>query len=184
MTTNVWALGWSPDGKRMLLRIQDSSGGGVDLCDLPLDGVAQPRKLFATDPSNFLNGAISPDGKWLLYVSNETGRQEIYVVPYPGPGEKRQVSTGGGVNGIWLGNRSILYIQPSDGKLFAVDLDENGASLRMGASRPVFGNKVPPRGPFDVSHDGKRLLFAVPVDDSSSAQIRFVSDWRTELAKK
>ena len=184
MSTNVWPLGWSPDGKRMLLRIQDASGGGVDLYDLPLEGEAPPRKLFATDPANLVNGAISPDGKWLLYVSNETGREEIYVVPYPALGEKRQVSTSGGTSGVWLGNRSILYVQPSDGKLFAVDLDENGASLRMGAPRAMFGNKIPPRGPFSVSHDGKRMLVAVPADDSSSAQIRFVSDWRVELAKK
>ncbi len=184
MTTNVWALGWSPDGKRMLLRVQDPTGGGVDLSDLPLDGDAKPRRLFATDPSEFINGAISPDGKWLLYVSNETGRQELYVVPYPGLGEKRQVSTSGGAFGNWLGNRSILYFQPSDGKMFAVDFDVQGDSIRMAAPRPLFGGKVPPRGPIDVTRDGKRLLIAVPVDDSSSAQIRFVSDWRADLARK
>jgi serine/threonine protein kinase/Tol biopolymer transport system component len=184
MDTNVWPLGWSPDGKRMLLRIQDPSGGGVDLYDFPLEGEPKPRKLFATDPSEFVNGAISPDGKWLMYVSNETGRQEIYLAPYPALGERRQVSTSGGTSARWLGDRSILYVQPSDGKLFAVDFDENGDSLRMGAPRPVFGNKVPPRGPFGVTRDGKRLLFAVPIDDSSSARIRFVSDWRAELAKK
>jgi Tol biopolymer transport system component len=183
LVTNVWALGWSPDGKRMLLRIQNASGG-VDLDDFPLEGDAKPRKLFATDPSEFVNGAISPDGKWLLYVSNETGRQEIYVAPYPDLGEKRQVSTSGGTGGRWLGSRSILYVQPSDGKLFAVDFDEQGNSLRMGAPRSLFGNKVPPRGPYDVTRDGKRILFAVPVDDSSSAQIRFVSDWTAELKKK
>ena len=75
----------------MLLRLQDASGGGVDLYDLLLEPDAKPRKLFATDPSNFFNGAISPDGRWLLYVSNETGREEMYVVPYPALGEKRQV---------------------------------------------------------------------------------------------
>jgi Tol biopolymer transport system component/tRNA A-37 threonylcarbamoyl transferase component Bud32 len=184
LPTNVWALGWAPDGKRMLLRIQDPSAGGVDLSDFPLEADAKPRRLFGTDPSEFINGAISPDGKWLLYVSNETGRQEIYVVPYPGLGERRQVSTSGGTNGRWLGDHSILYVQPSDGKLLAVDLDVKGDSVRMAAPRAIFGNKVPPRGPFDVTRDGKRLLIAVPVDDSSSAQIRFVSDWRTELAKK
>ncbi len=182
LVTNVWPLGWSPDGKRMLLRIQDPTAGGVDLTDFPLEADAKPRKLFATDPSEFINGAISPDGRWLLYVSNETGRQEIYVVPFPGLGEKRQVSTSGGAGGRWLGDRSILYVQPSDGKLFAVDFDAKGDSIRMTAPRPLFGNKVPPRGPFDVARDGKRLLIAVPVDDSSSAQIRFVSDWRAALA--
>jgi Tol biopolymer transport system component/tRNA A-37 threonylcarbamoyl transferase component Bud32 len=184
MATNVWALGWSPDGKRLLLRIQDPSTGGVDLNDFPLEPDAKPRKLFATDPSEFTNGAISPDGKWLLYVSNETGRQEIYVAPYPALGERRQVSTAGGTGGHWLGSRSILYVQPSDGKLFAVDFDEQGNALRMSAPRPVFGNKLPPRGPFDVAPDGKRILFAVSAEDSSSAEVRFVSDWRTELIKK
>ncbi len=184
MVTNVWPLGWSPDGKRMLLRVQDPSGGGVDLDDFPLEGEAKPRRLFATDPSEFINGAISPDGKWLLYVSNETGRQEIYVAPYTRVGEKRQVSSSGGTGGQWLGSRSILYVQPSDGKLLAVDFDETDDALRLGAPRSLFGNKVPPRGPFDVTRDGKRILFAVPVDDSSSAQIRFVSDWTAELKKK
>ncbi|HKD19513.1 MAG TPA: protein kinase [Thermoanaerobaculia bacterium] len=184
LNTNVWALGWSPDGKRMLLRIQDATSGGVELADFPLEGDAKPRKLFATDPSVLVDGAISPDGQWLLYVSNETGRQELYVVPYPGLGEKRQVSTAGGASGLWLGTRSIVYFQPSDGKMFAVDFDSQGGSLRMGAPRPVFGNKVPPRGPIDVTRDGKRLLIAVPVDDASSAQIRFVSDWRADLVKK
>jgi serine/threonine protein kinase/Tol biopolymer transport system component len=181
---NIWPLSWSPDAKRMLLRIQDARGGGVNLYDFPLEGEPQPRLLFATDPNEFVNGAISPDGKWLLYTSNETGRQEVYVVPYPGLGEKRQVSTSGGTAGHWLGERSILYRQPPEGKLFAVDLEATGDSLRLAAPRPVFGNKVPPRGPFDVTRDGKRLLIAVPSDDSSSAQIRFVSDWHAELAKK
>ena len=182
--SNIWPLSWSPDAKRMLLRIQDAKGGGVNLYDFPLEGDTQPRLLFATDPNEFQNGAISPDGKWLLYTSNETGRQEVYVVPYPGLGEKRQVSTAGGTSGHWLGERSILYRQPPEGKLFAVDVEVRGDSLRLAAPRPVFGGKIPPRGPFDVTRDGKRLLVAVPAEDGSSAQIRFVSDWRAELARK
>ena len=184
LKTNIWALSWTPDGARMLLRIQDPAAGGVDLYDFLLAGDQKPRRLFAADPTEFINGAISPDGKRLLYVSNETGRPEVYVVPYPGLGEKRQVSTSGGAAGRWLGDRSILYTQPSDGKLFVVDFEARGDSLRMSAPRAVFGGKVPPRGPFDVTRDGKRLLIAVPVEDSSSAQIRFVSDWRVDLAKK
>ena len=181
---NIWPLAWSADGKRMLLRIQDNQSGGVDLWDLPLEGEAKPRKLFPTDPDELENGAISPDGRWLLYVANETGRREIYVVPYPSLGEKRQVSTSGAESGVWLGDRAILYEQPPDGRLFAVDIDTQGGGLRLGAPRPVFGGKPAPRGPFDATRDGKRLLFAVPVEDGASAQIRFVSDWRAELAKK
>jgi Tol biopolymer transport system component len=202
---NIWPLSWSADGKRMLLRIQDNQGGGVDLWDLPLEGesgpptegrppavgdagrrpaATQPRKLFPTDPDELQNGTISPDGKWLLYVSNETGRREVYVVPYPGLGEKRQVSTSGADSGRWLGNTAILYEQPPDGRLFAVDIETQGGGLRLGAPRPIFGGKPPPRGPYDATRDGKRLLYAVPVEDASSAMIRYVSDWRADLAKK
>ena len=183
---NIWPLSWSADGKRMLLRIQDNKGGGVNLWDLPLEGEMKPRVLFPTDPDELENGSISRDGKWLLYVSNETGRREVYVVPYPSLGEKRQVSTGGADSGIWLGNEAILYEQPPDGRLFVVevDVDPEGGGLRLGAPRPVFGGKPPPRGPFDATRDGKRLLFAVPDGEASSAQIRFVSDWRADLGKR
>jgi eukaryotic-like serine/threonine-protein kinase len=180
---NIWPLSWV-DGKRMLLRIQDNQTGGVDLWDLSLEGEAKLRKLISTDPDELRTGAVSPDGKWLLYVSNETGRREVYVVPYPSMGEKRQVSTSGASSGIWLGQSSILYDQPPEGRLFVVDLEAQGGGLRLAAPRAVFGGKPPPRGPFDATRDGKRLLFAVPLEDSSSAQIRFVSDWRGELARK
>jgi len=180
---NIWPLSWSND-KRMLLRIQDNQTGGVDLWDLSLDGEAKLRKLIPTDPDELRTGAVSADGKWLLYVSNETGRREVYVVPYPAMGEKRQVSTAGASSGIWLGQSAILYDQPPDGRLFVVDLDTQSGGLRLSAPRPVFGGKPPPRGPFDATRDGKRLLFAAPLEDSSSAQIRFVSDWRAELGGK
>jgi eukaryotic-like serine/threonine-protein kinase len=180
---NIWPLSWSND-KRMLLRIQDNQSGGVDLWDLPLEGEMKPRKLISTDPDELRTGSVSPDGKWLLYVSNETGRREVYVVPYPSMGEKRQVSTAGASSGIWLGQSAILYDQPPEGRLFAVDLDTQGGGLRLGAPRPVFGGKPPPRGPFDATRDGKRLLFAAPLEDTSSAQIRFVSDWRADLGAK
>jgi len=180
---NIWPLSWSND-KRMLLRIQDNQTGGVDLWDLSLDGEAKLRKLIPTDPDELRTGAVSADGKWLLYVSNETGRREVYVVPYPAMGEKRQVSTAGASSGIWLGQSAILYDQPPDGRLFVVDLDTQSGGLRLSAPRPVFGGKPPPRGPFDATRDGKRLLFAAPLEDSSSAQIRFVSDWRADLGAK
>ena len=175
----------------MLLRVQDDKTGGVDLWVLPLDEgpvtsgqfPAKARPLVATDPDEFINGSISPDGKWLQYISNESGRREVYVVPFPELGEKRQVSTGGAITGRWLGDKAIMYSQPPDGKLFAVDLEANGTSLRVGAPRAIFGGKPAPRGAFDVTLDGKRFLFAVPIEDRASAQVRFVSDWRAELGR-
>jgi Tol biopolymer transport system component len=182
--TNIWPLSWSPDGKRMLARVQDAKTGGVDLWVLDLEGERKTRRLVETDPDEFLNGSISRDGNWLLYVSNESGRRELYVVPFPGPGEKRQVSTSGAISGSWLGDRGIVYTQPPDGKLFAVDVEARGGSLSIGPPHAIFGGKVPPRGALAATSDGKRILIAAPVEDNASAQIRLVSDWRAELAKK
>ena len=141
------------------------------------------RPLIATGARED-SGAFSPDGKWLLFTSDESGLREIYVVPFPGPGEKRQVSTSGAIYGVWLGPSSILFAQPPEGKLFVVDLEARGSSLLVGPARPVFGGKPIPRGPWDIWRDGKRLLVAVPVDEDGATELRIVSDWRAELAKK
>src|SRR5262249_46830865 len=126
--TNVWPLSWTPDGKGLLLRMQDSETGEVDLHALDLTPDAKPRKLVSIDPDWWLSGAISKDGKWLLYVSNESGRRELYVMPFPGPGEKRQVSISGAESGTWLGDRAILYVQPPEGKLFVVDVESTAGN--------------------------------------------------------
>jgi Tol biopolymer transport system component len=181
--TNTWPISWSPDGKLVLFRVQDPKSGGLDLWLLPMEGEPKARPLFATAAEE-TGASISPDGKWMLYVSNESGRRELYVVPFPGPGEKRQVSTGGGTGGEWLGSNAILVSQPPEGKLFAVDLEVRGTSLLVGPPRPLFGGKPAPRGPSQVSTDGKRILFAVPVEEAGSTELRLVSDWTAELAKR
>jgi Tol biopolymer transport system component len=182
--TNVWPLSWTPDGKGLLLRIQDSQAGGVDLYAFDLTPDAKPKKLVSIDPDWWLSGSLSRDGKWLLYLSNESGRRDLFVAPYPGPGEKRQVSISGAESGAWLGDHAIVYAQPPEGRLFVVDVDTTAGGLVIGAPRQIFGGKPAPRGPYAATPDGKRILFAVPVEDSASAQIRFVSDWRTELSRK
>ena len=139
--TNTWPLSWSPDGKFLLCRIQEPKSGGLDLWLVPLEGERQPRPLIAT-PAEEVDGSISPDGNWLMYTSNESGRREIYVVPFPGLGEKRQISTSGATSGLWVGSRQIIFTQPPENKTFAVpDLEARGSSLMVGAARPVFGGK-------------------------------------------
>jgi Tol biopolymer transport system component len=181
--TNTWPLGWSPDGKLILFRVQDPKTGGLDLWVLSMEGDAKARPLIAT-PAEEAFGTISPDGKWLLYTSNESGRRELYVVPFPGLGEKRQISTSGANGGQWLGSLQILFAQPPENKLFVVDLEVRGPSLMVGAARPIFGGRPLPRGVSDATADGKRLLVAVPLDEEATAQINLVSDWTAELKRK
>jgi Tol biopolymer transport system component len=188
--TNTWPLSWSPDGKRIVFMIQDPKSGGLDLWLLDLAGDQKARPLIAT-PAEESSAAISPDGKWLAYTSNESGRREVYVVPFPGLGEKRQVSTAGGEFPGWVGDRRIFFVQPLSNKLFAVDVEARGTSLSVGAAQLLFGGKAPPQGQITaltgslgLSPDGKRLLAAVPSDEGASSELRVVSDWTAELGKR
>jgi WD40 repeat protein len=187
--TNNWPMSWSPDGKRIVFLVQDPKSGGLDLWLLDVDE-KKAHPLIAT-PAEESSAAISPDGKWLAYTSNESGRREVYVVPFPDLGEKRQVSTAGGEFPGWIGDRRIFFLQPPDNKLFAVDLELKGSTLSVGAARPLFGGKSPPRGTMRslvsslaVTSDGKRMLVAVPSEEGASSGLRVVSDWTAQLKKR
>jgi Tol biopolymer transport system component len=188
--TNTWPLSWSPDGKLIVFRVQDPKTGGLDLWLMDVDGSKPARPLIAT-PAEEIAAAISPDGKWLAYSSNESGRREIYAVPFPNLGEKRQVSSAGGSWPGWLGPNRIYFVQEGENKLYVVPVEERGASLLVGAAQLLFGGKALPRpmamgaGPgLSASPDGKRLLIPVPVDEESSPLVRVVSDWVSEIKKK
>ncbi len=189
--TNTWPLTWSPDGKSIVFRLQDPKTGGLDLWLLSLDGKPDARPLIAT-PAEESTASISPNSQWMAYTSNESGRREVYVVPFPGLGEKRQVSTNGGSFPAWLGDRQLAFVQPPENKLFAVDVEARGTSLSVGASHPLLGGKPLPRNslpgnlttPLSVAPGGKRLLIIVPLDEESSPLVRVVSDWESELKKK
>jgi serine/threonine protein kinase/Tol biopolymer transport system component len=189
--TNTWPLSWSPDGKFIVFRLQDPKTGGLDLWLLSLGEKPDARPLIAT-PAEESSASISPSGAWMAYTSNESGRREVYVVPFPALGEKRQVSTAGGSFPGWLGDRQVYFVQPPDNKLVAVDVELKGASLAVGAAHQLFGGKPLPRTtvpgslatPLSVSPDGKRLLIIVPLDEESSPLVRVVSDWVSEIKKK
>ena len=183
--TNVWPLSWSPDGRLIAFRLQDPKTGRLDLWIVPADG-SEPAKPYIATPGQETWGAFSPDGKWFGYVSDESGRNELYIVPFPGPGLKRQISSGGADLGIWLAaGRRIAYRQPPGNKLFAVELEPRGSTLAIGATTPIFGGKPFPDTLFsDVTHDGKRLLIAVPVEDSQAGGLTLVTNWTAELIRK
>ena len=114
------ALDWSPDGRVLLFQADDpQKPTQMDLWYSAADGKATPLLQSA---SNETMGRFSPDGRWMAYVSNESGKEEVYVVPFPGPGGKWQISTAGGRAPHWTrSGREIVYQAPGD-EIMAVEV--------------------------------------------------------------
>src|SRR5262249_21770281 len=108
---------WSPDGHFLLFR-SIGPQTGYDLWILPNFGEKKPY-LFLKTPFDERNGQFSPDGKWIVYQSNESGRFEIYVQPFPGPGGKFQISTNGGAQPRWNKNGKEIFYVSLDSKMMA-----------------------------------------------------------------
>ena len=124
------ATDWSPDGHVLLYRRLDPKTG-TDIWALPLEG---DRRAFPVVQTSFeeRDAQFSPDGKWIAYQSNESGRFEVYVQPFPGPGGKTQVSTGGGAQPRWQRDGRELFYIALDGQLHAAPMRfaPNGTNVR------------------------------------------------------
>jgi Tol biopolymer transport system component len=178
-------ISWSPDGQ-LLAFIEVNPTTGYDIWVLRLgDRKAQP---FLRTPFNESVPQFSPDGRWLAYISNESGSNEIYVQPYPGPGGKRQISTDGGTEPVWNRNGRELFYRSGD-KMMAVDIATQ-PGFAVGKPRMLFeGPYVLTFGTFpnyDVSPDGQRFLMLKPSETAGAAptQINVVLNWFEELKQK
>jgi eukaryotic-like serine/threonine-protein kinase len=153
-----------------------------DIYVLPLLG---DRKPIPEVVDNFqkIVPRFSPDGKWLAYLSNETGRYELYIKPFLGKG-KYQVSTAGGGASYWRTDGRELFYH-STGSLYAVDVRENGSALELGTPHVLMkiSTVAGPEGPFVASSDGKRLLMNTTVDQKGSQPLTLVNNWTADLKK-
>jgi Tol biopolymer transport system component len=171
---------WSLDGKYLLYNLGASSGP-KDLYLLPLNGDRRPIP-FATAPYNEDSGAISPNGHWLAYRSNESGHSEIYVQPVPGAGMppgKWQVSTAGvGSQPAWRRDGKELYFMTQD-KIWAVSVKTEGSSFEAGTPVALFSLRsgLSARNHFTVSADGRRLLVDTPAEAGSTEQFNVLLNW-------
>jgi Tol biopolymer transport system component len=131
---------------------------------------------------------ISPDAHWMAYVSNESGKDEVYVQPFPGPGGKWQISTGGGVTPMWAKNGRELFYQ-SDDKLMAVDITTQPA-FTAGSPKVLFEGRgryqwSTARPDYDVSADGQRFLMKKSgAAEVTTSQINIVQNWFEELRRR
>ena len=178
--------GWSPDGEFILYTSQPL-GGKNDLLALPLDGDRTPRPVVQTEHDEG-DGRFSPDGRWIAYVSDASGRFEVYVTPFPGPGGTQQVSASGGTEPRWRADGKELFYFASDNRLMAVEITTEGETFEVGQGAPLFQTReswLPGSGVrYDVSQDGQRFLVFVPQDEPSASNISLIVNWPAELSGK
>jgi Tol biopolymer transport system component len=166
---------WSPDGRYILYR-SDSPKTDADLWALPLVGDRKPLAVAAT-PFDEVDGRFSPDGRWIAYVSNEAGRSEIYVQPFPGPGPKAQLSVGGGTTPRWRRDgRELFYVAP-DNRLMSVPITRRESHLEGAAPLALF--TLPKASGYEPSQDGQRMLVNAVVSDASP--ITIILNWRPQV---
>jgi Tol biopolymer transport system component len=183
------ATDWSRDDRFMMFH-SNGSQSNRDLWVAPLEGDRKPWVFLKT---NFEERGphLSPDGRWVAYESNESGRNEIDVRPFvppggsgAGSGGQWQVSTAGGIYPVWRTDGKELYFIAPDEKLMAVPVAVNGANFEPGEPVALFQTHINGGGAdngqgrqYDVSRDGRFLINTV-VDDAVSSPITLLQNWR------
>ncbi len=176
---------WSEDGRFIYFQqigVSSKSKGryAIWVFSVP-DRKATP---FLQSEFNETLPQLSPDGRWMAYVSDESGRNEIYVQPFPGPGGKWQVSTNGGSYPLWRRDGKELFYFAPGRKLMAVEV-KAGSTFEAGLPKFLFETRLKSGGnrQYDVSSDGQRFLINLAVGEESSAPITLVLNWTAELKK-
>jgi Tol biopolymer transport system component len=178
-----FASGWSRDGRYLVYSRQDPKSGW-DVWVLPTFG---DRKPIPVVQSAFMdiNAALSPDGRYILYQSNESGRAEIYVQSFPGAGGKWQVSADGGFDASWRADGREIFYRAPDQKIMAVEIG-SGSDFQAGIPRPLFPGQVQTgtaRNKYVATSDGKRFLLVAPMGRESMTPTTIVMNWTAELGR-
>jgi WD40 repeat protein len=178
----VEAIDWSPDGRYLSIDTRDKTTGLGANWGVPLFGDKKPFRVAQVDANQF-EGNFSPDGHWLAYFSYETGQPEVFVVPFPGPGGKYQISHGGGWLIRWDKKGNLFFLSPGN-QLMKAELNLSAQSLEVKALRPLFQvDLLDLAAPlFDVSSDGQRVLAVTPAREESSS-IGLLLNWQALMKK-
>ncbi len=177
----------SPDGRYLAyIRRDPKSTTGYDIWALPMfPDKSGDQKPFPVVATNFLDvtPSFSPDGKWLAYANNETGRMEVYIQPFPSGAGRWQVSTAGGGRPNWRKDGKELFFFSTDQQVMAVDVNQKGASLELGTPHALFKATTvsTTSGPYTVSSDGKKFVMNTVLPQSITEPLTLITNWPADL---
>ena len=178
---NKYANDWSKDG-RFLLYGEAFPKTGRDLWALPITEKDHKPILIINTLFEELNGQFSPDGRWVAYETNESGRFEIVVQPFPAPTGKWQVSSNGGNQPRWRADGKELYFTAPDGKLMAAAITATGTTFMAATPVALFAAPLASgfganKQEYAVSRDG-RFLLNQPAEASTTTPITLILNWK------
>jgi eukaryotic-like serine/threonine-protein kinase len=184
----VWNPLWSPDGKWLIFDTDNSALGSGDILGFRPGIDSAPVSLVATNAAE-VAPALSPNGRWLAYASNETGQFEIYVVPFPNTGTaKWEVSTHGGTEPAWSHGGSELFYRDGSGELMAVEVKTTTTTFSHGRQTPLFSaNRFDSQSlglQYAVAPDDQRFLMIRPLATGTPDKLIVVLNWLEELKKR
>jgi eukaryotic-like serine/threonine-protein kinase len=187
LTEGSYVSEWSSDGRYLLL--YDSSQTGFDIQVLPLAG-ERKRKTLVGSRFDETHPRLSSDGRWLAYVSDDSGTREVYVQrfdPDRPSSERSQVSLSGGSEPRWRENSAELYYLSLDGKMMAAAVQTRGGHFEAAAPKPLFETPADSSSNiiwyYDVTQDGQRFIIAEPVAGGETRTLTVLINWQAGLKK-
>lgn len=176
---------WSRDGRYILYGVVDPKTSW-DLWYLPLDDTSKPVPFLQTN-SDERQARFSPNGRWVAYVSNESGTNEVCVRPFPAAPGKWQVSTAGGEQPRWRADGKELFYLSADHKLMSVEVKTDGSTFEHRTPTALFGTRVggidTPGDYYDVTADGQRFILNNLVAEAAYTPITVVLNWTADLKR-
>ena len=178
---------FSSDGRYLIFERRPTASRPYEIWSSPLFGDRKPFPVIENQRFEVVHPALSPDGKWLAYMSPESGRPEVYVVPFvQGSLGKWLVSTAGGRFPRWRHDGRELFYISLDNKIISADIAAQSTGLVIGKVTPLFqANPVFTNGwPYDVSSDGKKFVIATQADEKTAEPLTLISNWPALLKKE
>jgi Tol biopolymer transport system component len=179
-----WASSFEPDGRGLVYSGFTSPQAKKEIWQVPLEGGTAPRRVLATGFNN-AGPSLSPDGRWLAYVADESGRDEVYVRPYPGPGGRWQVSLNGGTEPLWSPTGHEIFYRNGDLMIAAAVRTRTGFEVRSRTrlfTGPYDPAVVKVRN-YDVTRDGRTFLMLQRVVGARQAVV-VTLNWFDEANRK